>query len=97
MIYGYDCTIGENNVHIENSKRCKSRAVMELVLSGAMCYPSQVWNRSMDSLVREWCAHNLLYDLGLWRDHTADVDLNYPQRSKWVEVVWFILSIFYYA
>ena len=28
----------------------------------------------------EWATHNLLFDLGLWQDHTEDVDLNWPQK-----------------
>ena len=44
-------------------------------------FPSHViWKRSMDSLRREWAAHNLAYDLGIRRDKSADTDLNYPQR-----------------
>ena len=32
--------------------------------------------RSETSYVKEWFAHNVLYKLGLFRSHTADVDLN---------------------
>lgn len=43
-------------------------------------FPSHViWKRSMDSLRREWAAHNLAYNLGIRRDKSADTDLNYPQ------------------
>ena len=38
-----------------------------------------VWNRSMDSLKREWAAHNTFHALGLVRKQTADTDLNWPQ------------------
>ena len=40
-----------------------------------------LWNRSEGSLVREWAAHNLAYDLGYRRDKTGSVDLNY--ELKW--------------
>lgn len=30
----------------------------------------------MSSLINEWKAHNLLYDLHLFRSHTRNVDLN---------------------
>ena len=39
----------------------------------------QVWNRSMESLKREWAAHNAFHALGLVRKQTADTDLNWPQ------------------
>ena len=38
-----------------------------------------VQSRKEESLLQEWAAHKLLYQLGLWRSHTFDVDLNYPQ------------------
>lgn len=37
-------------------------------------------NRSDRSLVLEWAAHNLLYKLGIARDHTADLGLEWPQK-----------------
>lgn len=40
---------------------------------------SNVWKRSLSSLKLEWAVHNALYALGYKRDHTKDVDLNYPQ------------------
>lgn len=47
--------------------------------------------RSDDSMINEWVAHNNLYILHLFRNHTKDVDLNYPQ--KWYEQpIWWLLS-----
>ena len=40
---------------------------------------SLVWNRSMDSLKREWAVHNALHTLGIVRKQSADTDLNWPQ------------------
>lgn len=36
--------------------------------------------RSTRSLLREWAAHKLLYQLHILRSHTESVDLDYPQR-----------------
>ena len=33
--------------------------------------------RSFNSMVNEWKAHNLLYDLNLFKSHTKDLDLDY--------------------
>jgi len=41
----------------------------------------RLWHRTDASLKREWATHNLLYSLGLYRDRTADCDLNY--ELKW--------------
>lgn len=39
-----------------------------------------VWQRSNRSLRLEWSSHNLAYSLGIARDRTKDVDLNYEQK-----------------
>ena len=58
---------------------------------------SDVLKRTDSSLIKEWRVHNVLYNLHLFRTHTKDVDLNYPQ-SKIIEiaysVAYFIVSIF---
>lgn len=41
----------------------------------------RLWKRSIGSLRREWAAHVLAYNLGIRRDKTADVDLDY--EPKW--------------
>ena len=47
-------------------------------------YPhSDIWQRSMRSLRSEWIVHNACYRLHILRSHTADVDLNYPNRFTW--------------
>ena len=40
----------------------------------------RLWKRSIGSLRREWAAHVLAYNLGIRRDKTADVDLDYEPR-----------------
>ena len=48
-------------------------------------YPhSDIWQRSMSSLRAEWIVHNACYRLHILRSHTADVDLNYPNRIDWL-------------
>ena len=43
--------------------------------------------RSRFSLKTEWATHNALYDLGIRREQTASVDLNYPQKI-WERLVY---------
>ena len=43
-----------------------------------------IWQRSMRSLRAEWIVHNACYRLHILRSHTADVDLNYPNRIEWL-------------
>lgn len=50
-------------------------------------------NRKLFGMILEWRAHNLLYSLHLFRSHTKDVDLEYPQ--KWYyKIIWGIIGIF---
>lgn len=51
--------------------------------------------RSVNSYVREWKAHNLLYRLGLFKSHTQDVDLDI-QETRLRRFCYFILSLFYF-
>ena len=43
-------------------------------------YPGD-WNRTFESTRVEWTVHNLLYDLGIERDRTADCDLDNSEES----------------
>ena len=92
--------ISKNNIHIENSFTVKSRKEMQLVLDDIRKHNSleycEVLKRTDKSLIKEWCAHNLLYRLHILRNHTKDVDLNYPQ-SKTIELLYSIVSIFYFC
>ena len=73
--------ITPNNLHIEDSYKVSSKEEMEawLKLFHKECPDTNVWKRSYGSLEREWITHNVFYYLHLFRSHTKDVDLNYPQ------------------
>ena len=51
--------------------------------------------RGIENLVREWRAHNLLYDLWLFRSHTRDVDLDSEGNGPKYQWLWNILSALY--
>jgi len=43
-------------------------------------YPSHVaFKRTRKSMYLEWMAHNFLFRMGIKKDKTTDVDLEYPQ------------------
>ena len=69
---------------------------MQLVLNDIRASHSleecDVLKRTAKSLINEWFAHNVLYNLHLFRSHTKDVDLNYPQ-SKIVGICYAIVSL----
>ena len=88
----------KNNIHIEDSYKVNTREDMQMILNDIRAKhsleESDVLKRTDKSLIKEWRAHNLFYNLHLFRSHTKDVDLNYPQ-SKITEIAYSIISIFY--
>ena len=88
--------VSKNNIHIENSYETKTRNDMQLVLNDIRAHHSLGYCNVLlitdKSLINEWCAHNVLYHLHLFRKYTKDVDLNYPQR-KIVEIAYSIISL----
>ena len=81
--------VTENNIHITDSAFLSERDADGLLYRIAAVYPAcpVVINRSHESMMRELAAHTLLYKLHLFRSHTKDVDLNYPQRW-WVSLAY---------
>ena len=93
--------VSKNNIHIEDSYKVNRKDDMQIVLNDIRenhsLEESDVLKRTDSSLIKEWRVHNVLYNLHLFREHTKDVDLDYPQ-SKIIEiaysVAYFIVSIF---
>jgi hypothetical protein len=89
--------ITPNNTHVKGSWQTKSpTAIKQRILAlREFCSvkDATILTRSVRSLVDEWCAHNLLYYLGIARSRTADVDLD---KAKWyTEAGYFILAAIY--
>jgi hypothetical protein len=75
-----DYTISTTNLKLKSSFEIgKADFERELAAIREEHPDSQVWNRSMESLKREWAAHNAFHALGLVRKKTADAELNWPQ------------------
>ena len=75
-----DYEVSSNNIKLKSSYEVsKDDFEGELVAIREQHPDSLVWNRSIDSLKREWAAHNAFHALGLVRKQTADTDLNWPQ------------------
>ena len=87
-------TLTKNNLHIEDSYLVSKKAMMEYLIdlfdadAVANNYDlnrcSHVWLRNFHSLRAEWVVHNFLHRIGLWRERTKDVDLDYPSdKPEW--------------
>ena len=74
-------TVTPNNIHMESSFTISKEDFESELKTLREQYPdSLVWNRSMDSLKREWAGHNALHAMGIARKQTAHADLNWPQH-----------------
>ena len=82
-------TVSANNIHIEESYDVSKKEFNLYIDTAMLINPSNLVtkNRSRFSLKMEWATHNFLYKIGLFKSHTADVDLNYPQK-------WYITALY---
>ena len=83
--------ITDNNIHIAHSYEYSKNSFDDVFSFLRKTYPTNavLINRSNYSLSCEWAVHNLLYSLHMFRSHTADVDLSYPQ--KWYEKIGYFI------
>ncbi len=74
------------NVTIFNSYKIMDPLIREEIIEGLLmyeeCFPTK-WNRSKNSLAREWTIHNIMYWLGCNHNRTMDVDLNNSDEKKY--------------
>lgn len=83
------------NVHIEGSWTARNTEEMRAVLLREKAlYPDcEVFkHRTIESLVREWRAHNRLYRWGIFKNRAKDVDLEWPQ-PWWMKAAYFVLGM----
>ena len=67
------------NLRIYNSHKIVTPEIREEIIESLLLYEEKYptkWERSKDSLMLEWTAHNLMYFLGINHGSTTDVDLN---------------------
>ena len=75
-----DYEVSSNNIKLKSSYEVsKDDFERELVAIREQHPESLVWNRSLESLKREWAVHNAFHALGVARKQSAHTDLNWPQ------------------
>lgn len=92
--------VTKNNISIEDSYKIQKKSDMKNILEQIKSlYENEhnevLDNRSIRSMIWEWKSHNLVYSLGLFRDRTRTVDINYPIPG-YMNIVYFIASLFYW-
>ncbi len=83
-----------NNIHIRDSyliKNDEDKIKMLDLIMGSDEYAKGNHNRSRDSYLIEWKAHNVLYEWGIAPSRTASVDLN-EDESLFRRICYFFLS-----
>ena len=81
------------DVRILNPRKAKSEEFMKSVLEEFKFRTGFVSKRSVNSWVREWKAHNRLYKLGLFKEHTINCDLEENEKLHRLIAYW-IIGIF---
>ncbi len=78
------------------TKEEKQKEVLELLLKYEKLRPSK-WDRTVNSMVNEWYAHNLLYNFGYQKNRTKDVDLDNNDENTYTEKFGIQTIIKYYS
>ena len=93
-----DSTLGTTNTHILDSYQLKSKDEIRAYLQRLRDLGIEtlaVNRRDMESMVREWRAHNFFYLLHIFRRRTKDVDLELKQ-SWWRELFCRVVDFIYF-
>jgi hypothetical protein len=73
--------INDSNISIKNSCEISKKSFQNIINEMRSKFVNSVLqNRSDYSLKMEWAVHNFLYNLGIQKSRTKDIDLNYPQK-----------------
>ena len=74
MICGISCIYNDKSIRIQQSHLIKNEAVPEFCEKLKKAIPYN-YKRSAKSWMKEIISHTVLYQLGLFRQHTADTDI----------------------
>ena len=85
IILGVRIQFNDNNVRIVDSYKVELEADMVIILKLFKIKENYKSRRTVTSWVKEWKAHNRLYKLGLFKDHTIDCDLE--ENEKWYRLL----------
>lgn len=82
------------NIKIIDSYKIQDKKQMKQIIKKILqIVPLYITRRTLGSLVREWRCHNRFYNLGLFKSHTKDCDLEAKERL-YRRFVYFFLGRF---
>ena len=67
-------------VTILNSYKIHDKDTMRVTLECFIMETNYESNRSIESWIKEWRSHNRLYNMGLFKEHTKDCDLEEKEK-----------------
>lgn len=97
-------SVSQSDVHIDDSWKISDTETMKEILLYIRSlytlslhtdiYKDWVINVcSINDMIEEWCAHNMLYECFLFESHTKDVDIT---ENSWIVKLWYkVLSKIY--
>ena len=88
----------KNNIKVFDSYKVFKRKEIKKYIQVFKYYDSDnivLKNRSTFSIICEWKTHTLLYHLNLYKEHTKDVDINYPEQKKYLLLYYIIGTLTY--
>lgn len=88
IIYSKDNTKVIDSSSVKNDKSIRNMVEWLVEERKMRKYPI---TRTVDSYVREWKGHNRLYEMGISKSHTKDVDLN-ENNNILEELLWKIIG-----
>lgn len=93
VILGEDNSVVKNSYKIQKTSDIKS--FLKKIKDDERYSDTTIGLRNFNGLVREWEAHNLLYNIGILKDRTGSVD--FELNPKWYfKVGYFLISLFYW-
>lgn len=97
-----DVFVDDLNTNIIDSYKIKKKEDMKIILNLIRFQCNEkvdstlaIHKLSNRTMIQEWCTHNLLYKLGLWKSHTKDVDLN-SDKKLWEKILYPVVSLLYW-
>lgn len=85
--------VGNNCIVVRDGSTYSKFEMLNLLNNLRFQYPDNnvLLKRSNTNIMNEWVAHNNLYKLSLWVDHTKDVDIE-ADIPKWKCFIYYLLS-----
>lgn len=84
--------MNNGNIHIEHSCDATYADIVDKVYRSMEFFYDNIdlfFNRTPESIIREWVVHNAMYRVGLFRSRTESVDLNWP-LPWWESIIYWI-------